>query len=615
MFTKEEMTASPLSVIRSLYDADSSILHHLENVSSYFSKELNNDFSQIPCINDVPLETIKPSSLVRFRGMVQDMFDPEFYLGKYECTDKVTKEKRYELGCFTDTSDSQGAIDINFEGKENITLDRQTFYCVPIPGENQWLKDLYKTGCNITEKNEASPQSKKRPYNEMEEMDSTDVANNTISTMECTEESNASPDKKVKAANGEEEGKKTCPPKIDFTKNYPLPDEKGPSCFIKMYSNSNDFKVNEVAEFICILSVDPLFAAPSLEKTVIENDICDAPLNTVEDEAHCPPPSLVPRLHCVCFKKIQPSESLKQINQIPYENACKELSTIRSEMMQLVTTMFGGDFVVAEYFILYLISSVYGRVGAMCVGKLTLNITNCTNDVFTKSLYEFVANIVEKSYFFPLTLDNLNNQRCIPRKDFDANRLVSGMLQLAEGTHLVLDETKLQPGKLDSDGVHNLTAIGNLIQWQKVAYDFKFSKVEMQSNVNVLVLSQAKSLLTCDCRIPIKPDEELKCNITSELSSKLIEKIRLYIAITRNIEYKLTDEIQKALEDDFVEMRKEDSKNINAESFYLLLTTARYMALSYGQETLSAPLWVKTKELDHERRKRMGVNEKETAKS
>ena len=48
---------------------------------------------QIPCINETSVEAIAPNSLVRFRGMVQDMFDPEFYLGKFELCNKRTSEK------------------------------------------------------------------------------------------------------------------------------------------------------------------------------------------------------------------------------------------------------------------------------------------------------------------------------------------------------------------------------------------------------------------------------------------------------------------------------------------------------------------------------------------
>jgi hypothetical protein len=81
------------------------------------------------------------------------------------------------------------------------------------------------------------------------------------------------------------------------------------------------------------------------------------------------------------------------------------------------------------------------------------------------------------------------------RKDYDANRLVSGVLQLSTQTHLVLDETCLEAGQLDSNGVHNVAALGTLISRQKVDYDFQFYKLEFQTDVPVLVLSEGKSLL------------------------------------------------------------------------------------------------------------------------
>lgn len=46
----------------------------------------------------------------------------------------------------------------------------------------------------------------------------------------------------------------------------------------------------------------------------------------------------------------------------------------------------------------------------------------------------------------------MNNQRMVPRKDYTANRLVSGTLQLANNTSLFLDETQLEQGQLDTTG-------------------------------------------------------------------------------------------------------------------------------------------------------------------
>ena len=51
-----------------------------------------------------------------------------------------------------------------------------------------------------------------------------------------------------------------------------------------------------------------------------------------------------------------------------------------------------------------------------------------------------------------MTVDNLNTQRFTPYKDYTLNRLTSGVLQLSANTHLLIDETVMQPGKLDATG-------------------------------------------------------------------------------------------------------------------------------------------------------------------
>lgn len=81
------------------------------------------------------------------------------------------------------------------------------------------------------------------------------------------------------------------------------------------------------------------------------------------------------------------------------------------------------------------------------------------------------------------------------RKDYECNRLTSGILQLSKDTHLVLDETQMQQGRLDAAGVGNITALGSLIKTQKVEYDFKYYKMEFDSDISVLILSEGKSLL------------------------------------------------------------------------------------------------------------------------
>lgn len=81
------------------------------------------------------------------------------------------------------------------------------------------------------------------------------------------------------------------------------------------------------------------------------------------------------------------------------------------------------------------------------------------------------------------------------RKDYECNRLTSGVLQMSKGTHLVLDETKLSAGKLNEAGVRSVGAISNIIKHQKVNYDFNYYQMEYECDIPILILSEGKSLL------------------------------------------------------------------------------------------------------------------------
>lgn len=81
------------------------------------------------------------------------------------------------------------------------------------------------------------------------------------------------------------------------------------------------------------------------------------------------------------------------------------------------------------------------------------------------------------------------------RKDYDCNRLASGVLQLSDNTHLVLDETKLTSGKVSPNGRKNYEAFASLISEQKVTYDFKYYTMEFQTDIPVIILSEVKSMI------------------------------------------------------------------------------------------------------------------------
>lgn len=59
---------------------------------------------EIPLLNNVQLHDITDKQLVRFRGMVQDMYDPEYFFKQYEVKNTKTGESDIRCGMYTDAA-------------------------------------------------------------------------------------------------------------------------------------------------------------------------------------------------------------------------------------------------------------------------------------------------------------------------------------------------------------------------------------------------------------------------------------------------------------------------------------------------------------------------------
>ena len=73
--------------------------------------------------------------------------------------------------------------------------------------------------------------------------------------------------------------------------------------------------------------------------------------------------------------------------------------------------------------------------------------------VLTNILFSHVSLLFHfQSHLLHMFLHNMNEKTFAPHKDYTANRLKSGILQLAEQTSFIIDETKLEAGQLDTTG-------------------------------------------------------------------------------------------------------------------------------------------------------------------
>uniref|UniRef100_A0A5B7BBM3 Putative mini-chromosome maintenance complex-binding protein n=1 Tax=Davidia involucrata TaxID=16924 RepID=A0A5B7BBM3_DAVIN len=544
----------------------------------------NGGLSQVPILNATNIRGLQPNTLVRFRGMIQDMLGNEFYIGANKDgaiwrTNKFTDVSQFPMGTSPDMQQ---------------VWERRLLYCVPVPRLNSWTECSSEVVLNQCT-NWTSPQREKRPRE-------ADAAIDDMDLQVSDHEFQGSPCAKKMREGGF--GSQSSHPQEPTTEGISpstsvLPDFDRNSlpCLVKIYdSPESDLKLNDVFEFVGILTFDPEHAVDKDNPDELANSICEDAL------AHLPP-SKVPRLHCIMHQKLAVHDFLS--GSPVMEPKSHLMKDVREALLGHLTAVLGNDGVAAHFMLLHLLSRVHARVDTLAVGKLSLNLTCFSKEsvsVFGNRLDLAVKNLLPFTHCIPLTVDYLNTASLAPRKDYQTNRLVSGVLQLAEGSHLTIDETQLQAGTLNSTGVENARLLKNLMELQKVEYDFKYYKMEMAVDVQLLVLSEGKSnILPADLVLPFHPSSVGSSEI---VDPEALKAWRWYLATLRSLPHSIESEMQKVVEDDLVAARQAD-RSLGSRDFSRWLTMGRLMSVSFGETSLSLEHWQMVKELERLRRERL----------
>nr|GEV83084.1 hypothetical protein [Tanacetum cinerariifolium] len=224
-------------------------------------------------------------------------------------------------------------------------------------------------------------------------------------------------------------------------------DRNNLACLVKIYDTpESDLKLNDVFAFIGVLAFD----------TDVKDDKCgeNKLVNCFDKEESVNLPSRkVPRLYCLVHRKLSVNDLISS-----------------SPIMEVV--VLGDDELAAHFMLLHLLSKVHLRVDTVPVGKLSLNLSGSDKSM----------------------------------KDYETNILVPGALQCAEGSHLIVDEAPLQFRTLNNNGVENARLLKDLLDFQKVEYGFKYYKMKMDADVQLLILLEGKSnILPVDVVLPFHP--------------------------------------------------------------------------------------------------------------
>jgi hypothetical protein len=256
---------------------------------------------------------------------------------------------------------------------------------------------------------------------------------------------------------------------------------------------------------------------------------------------------------------------------------------------------------------------VHARAEPLAVGALSLNLRGLGGaggaaaspaaEAAADAVAAVVAALAPRCVRQPLTVPSLNARPWAPHKDYASNRLAAGPLQLAGGTHLVLDETRLQAGQLNATGLANVAALKQLIATQRIEVDFQYYTMPLAMDAPVLVLSQHKSLLPADVTLPVHAtaDALLPPQLAHDAA---MAPLRAYLCGARRLPHGIAPDVGAVVEADLVAARAADP-SLGQEVFHRWLTLGRLMAASAGEEALSGGAWRRVREMEHARAERL----------
>ncbi|XP_070498639.1 mini-chromosome maintenance complex-binding protein [Chironomus tepperi] len=371
---------------------------------------------------------------------------------------------------------------------------------------------------------------------------------------------------------------------------------------LKVY-DSTEIRLNQFVEVIGFLQANASIQIDNMEQDE-DNAVGDLPAYTI---------------HAISFVEMDHNNPI-----VIHEPECSQehdqsLEEIRQDLMKLFTQFLFGDEVSAHYLMCHLISCIYARINDEALGKFSLNLITraVPSEVMTeyvRKLYNLFELLVPNSLYFPMTIEGLNTTRFIPRKDYVTNRLTTGVLQLPRNTHVILDETKLENGRLDEAGCTAVKNLSDLIRNQKLDYNFQFYEIPFKTDIPVLTISEGRSFLPSDYAVPVKPIDKESINLINEHFAAGIHYMRpklnayrRYLTKCRLQSFDINDDEIKMIESDFAKMREHNS-NVQVQQLHLLLVLSRLIGISKGLQRLDVDSWETAKRLELERMDRMEHN-------
>lgn len=270
---------------------------------------------------------------------------------------------------------------------------------------------------------------------------------------------------------------------------------------------------------------------------------------------------------------------------------CTDKKARYDALVYFVAGALAGDLLAAEYVVLSLLARIHWRAPGAAVGALSVNISRA--EKLAPALASALNQICPAVKVQSLALSTLNDASTPLFPQETDSGLRPGRLQLVDGTVLLVDEAAMDEGQLGDTGVRNVRALAQLLSRHTLPYLFPFSEFEINTDINVLVLSSGRSFLPVDAHVPWRPGTGEGPRDTTQPT---LDALRAAILEARTAALTVPDAVSEIIQTFFVERRKTDPK-YTQEDLQRHIGIARLLALGAGASTLSEREWSRAVEL------------------
>ncbi|KAI0332090.1 hypothetical protein GY45DRAFT_1360443 [Cubamyces sp. BRFM 1775] len=553
---RQQALENPTLVLRQLYQTrPSGSFPRL--VAEHFQKlfESQNAFQRIPLLDvNRPPESYEDRTLVRFRAMVQDTsLSTEMYLSQF-ADGSCGGWGIYE----TDGGSSSSAQEVDYANLQECSV----LWATSVPAESAW----------------------------------------------CTEE-----------LNGSRAGPSRAPTSTTFDQvsrrahKYPHPDVNHVGVQVKIYDREgiDAYKSTDIVTFIGILSTEPC----NLDQTHAAADV--PTLHVLFSHRHMP--TVLSRPFPRGESSARELRPLSIADGRKPEPIANDTQQVRDELISWIAQeALGGDRVAAEWILLSCISRVQSRHPPLLPPSLVIShfpppppVPSTTASVPppVPTLSTILQLLLPLTDTLPLSLETLNKKRFVPESQEED--LHAGLLQLPQGTVVLITEGGVREGQLVERGVMNVRAVQDIMDSQTLAYVFPYSQFTFPTDITCIVLSEGRksTFFRTDLNVPLrasaspadvaalyKPADEVKLPPAERLAA-----FRDLVVGARSGKVQVPEATSEHIQAEFVRERQND-RSLTADDLIRWMTVAKLYALSLHEPSLSVGTWQRAKTFDDHRR-------------